>query len=107
MKRKFMLWFFVLAWALAVTPALAAPPQPAGGEIAYIHGGNIWMIDLATRQPRQLTTDGQNATPTWSPDGQWLTFVSRQNGNADLYRMHADGSARTRLTTDRHDAILP
>lgn len=102
-----MIWLFVLGWALAAGPGFAAPPPPASGTIAYTRDGNIWLHDLAAGHDQPLTGDGQNATPAWSPDGQWLTFVSRKNGNADLYRMHADGSALTRLTTDVHDDIRP
>ncbi len=108
MKRKLLLWSLVLLGALAFRPTLAAPtPRPTSGEIAYVYGGNLWLLDLADGQTRQLTTAGQNATPAWSPDGQWLTFVSRTNGNADLYRIRPDGTALTRLTTDLHDDILP
>ena len=44
---------------------------------------------------RRLLTDSELAyNPTWSPDGTWLVFASEREGSADLYRMHADGSAR-------------
>ncbi|MGH7531342.1 MAG: Ig-like domain-containing protein [Gemmatimonadales bacterium] len=40
------------------------------------------------------------AEPAFSPDGSRIAFVSTSPGNAEIYVMHADGSAPTRLTTD-------
>ena len=36
----------------------------------------------------------------WSPDGQRIAFVSRQDGNENIYVMNTDGSSVTQLTSD-------
>lgn len=36
---------------------------------------------------------------SWSPNGLEITFYSNENANNDIYVVHADGSARARLTT--------
>jgi Tol biopolymer transport system component len=38
------------------------------------------------------------ATPTWSPDGRRIAFVSDRSGSAEVYVMSADGSGQRRLT---------
>jgi Tol biopolymer transport system component len=51
-------------------------------------------------EERALTKGTLDYNPAWSPDGDWIAFTSERNGSADLYRMHADGSAVERLTDD-------
>jgi len=35
---------------------------------------NIWMVDIATGELEQLTTDGADSRPGWSPDGTKILF---------------------------------
>lgn len=51
----------------------------------------------------QLTGSRSNYSAQWSPDGQWLVFVSERDGNREIYRMDAGGAGQTNLT--QHDAI--
>jgi len=49
----------------------------------------------------QLTTEGEETSPVWSPDGSKIAFNSYHpspSGNSDIYVMNADGSNRTNLT---------
>ena len=64
-------------------------------------GGVIWTYDLSDeRQIQQLTFDGGNFRPIWTPDGERITFTSDRDGTASLYWQPADGSAEAeRLTT--------
>jgi Tol biopolymer transport system component len=32
---------------------------------------------------------GNDYQPAWSPDGQWIAFVSDRNGNADIWMIEA------------------
>ena len=38
--------------------------------------------------------------PAWSPDGTRIAFVSRRDGDAEIYVLDADGSGVKRLTSD-------
>src|SRR5215213_10635298 len=55
---------------------------------------------------RRLLPDsrGLDYDPSFSPDGRWIVFTSERDaegsGQADLWRVHPDGSGIERLTSD-------
>jgi hypothetical protein len=56
----------------------------------------------------RLTEDpGEDFSPSWSPDGTRLAFVSTRDGNSEIYVMNADGSGQTRLTNNTAGDISP
>ena len=62
---------------------------------------DIYRLDVDTREVVQLTRGGDNSAPAYSPDGKYVAFNSTRNdGQADLYVMDADGSNLRRLTDD-------
>lgn len=66
---------------------------PAGNK-------NVFRLDLATGNAIQLTFGGNNASASYSPDGQYIVFNSqRNNDQADLFIIRADGHS-TRLLVD-------
>jgi Tol biopolymer transport system component len=56
-------------------------------------GTDIWVIDLATRTPMQLTTTGSALSPTWSRDGAHIILTSTATGRTEVESQPADGSA--------------
>ncbi len=91
---------------------LTAGMQGVGGSLSWspnsqslliyagpVGGRDIFRIDVATGVVAQLTNGGNNASPCYSPDGRQIVFNSlRNNGQADLYLMNADGSGQRQLT---------
>ena len=61
----------------------------------------LWVYDLTGDTAiQQLTFEGNNQRPVWTPDGQRITFSSERDGTMSLYWMPADGSGvAERLTT--------
>ena len=61
----------------------------------------IWVYDLTGDTAiQQLTFEGDNHRPVWTPDSQRITFSSDRDGTMSLYWMPADGSGvAERLTT--------
>jgi dipeptidyl aminopeptidase/acylaminoacyl peptidase len=46
--------------------------SPDGDRVAFVRSGNVFVMTVATKAARQLTTDGRAGGPVWSPDGRWL-----------------------------------
>ncbi len=92
---------------LGVPPAPYLSPRlsPDGGRLVVqsveAEGNTLWTYDLSSdRQIQQLTFEGDNHRPVWTPDGQHITFASNRDGPMSLYWTPADGSgAPERLTT--------
>jgi len=61
---------------------------------------NIFVMDIAKRQPIQLTHGtGRNENPWWAPDGLHMVFSSKRGSATQLYTMLADGTNVQQLTT--------
>jgi Tol biopolymer transport system component len=66
------------------------PPQSRLGKVAYITGGDLWMLDLDSEAHMRLTRDGYNSAPNWSASGQHLAFLKRsQLWVVDMYAQKA------------------
>jgi TolB protein len=62
---------------------------------------DIFRLDAETGAATQITKGGNNAGASYSPDGRYIVFNSMRNDNqADLYIMRADGSNQAQLTND-------
>jgi TolB protein len=60
----------------------------------------IYRLDVSTGEATQMTFGGNNASASYSPDGQWIVYNSLRNDNqADLYVMRYDGHQTRQLTT--------
>jgi TolB protein len=74
------------------------------GRYLLIYAGpegdkNIFRIDVEAKTAIQLTDGGNNAASSYSPDGQWIAFNSlRNNDQADIFIMRADGSGTRQVT---------
>jgi dipeptidyl aminopeptidase/acylaminoacyl peptidase len=59
----------------------------------------IWLGDARTGASRQLTTGRKSSLqPAWSPDGQWIAFISDRTDTRQLYRLALAGGEAERLT---------
>jgi Tol biopolymer transport system component len=71
---------------------------PGGNKIVYSADGGgdpeIWIVNLDGSGRKQLTDNrGNDTLPVFSPDGQYIYFLSDQNGTAWAVRaMRPDGS---------------
>jgi TolB protein len=89
--------------------------RPDGQFIAFAwtHGYepgnfNIFVMDIAKRQPLQLTKGmGRAENPWWAPDGVHLVFSIQRGRVTQLYTMLADGTHIQQITTQGNDNREP
>jgi hypothetical protein len=67
----------------------------------------IYLTDADTGAQRRLTTGGGDGQPAWSPNGQQIAYISKDDGNFEIYRINLDGSNKVRLTTELASDGLP
>jgi TolB protein len=61
---------------------------------------NIFIMDLVSKQPNQLTSNsGKNEHPWWAPDGAHLVYQSTHGRSTQIYTMLVDGTHPQQLTT--------
>jgi hypothetical protein len=82
--------------------------SPDGTKVAFaaLQGGvgDIWVVDLASREVTNLTKDGfADSGPTWAPDGRSIIYVARVSGNEKLFRLEVATGQKTQLTFGTHD----
>jgi dipeptidyl aminopeptidase/acylaminoacyl peptidase len=66
-----------------VGPGRAPAASPAGGRVAYLSGGQIWIAPIAGGEATQLIHDrGDDSALAWSPDGTKLAFVSTRTDHS-------------------------
>ena len=87
-----------------VTQIRDAAPSPDGSKLAFTALDQLYVMDWPDGQPRRVTGNGADvieAQPTWSPDGQWVGFVtwSYEDGG-HIYKAGASGGAPVRVTID-------
>jgi Tol biopolymer transport system component len=67
--------------------ASEATTSADGREVAFIAGGDVWVMDTELREPRRVTdTPEEERDPVFSPDLQALVFVSDAGGRTDLWK---------------------
>src|SRR5437762_7543045 len=95
----------VLAIAVVDEPRLS----PDGETVAFtkktadvaanVYRSAIWVVPFAGGAPRQLTSGtARDRAPIWSPDGQWLAFLSDRAGKPQIFVIPTDGGEARQLT---------
>ena len=64
--------------------------SPDGNSVAFwawdaAYRATLWMADVDGSNSRQITTEGSDMYPRFSPDGGKLAFESARSGNMDIW----------------------
>ena len=88
----------------AISARLMRYMDVSGDRIAFVYGGDVWLVDRAGGEAVQLThSPGEESWPRFSPDGTEIAYSARYDGNVDVYVMPVSGGLPVRVTHDSHD----
>ncbi len=76
--------------------------SPDGKRLALDAHGDVFTVPVKSGITRNLTqsSGAHDRNTTWSPDGQWIAFLSDRSGEYEIYIQKQDGSeAAIQLTS--------
>ncbi len=109
-RPQFVVLVFIIGISLWLIPGvrLQADVQGKGmfrypdihkDQVVFSYGGDIWKVPSQGGVAQRLTIhDGEEQSPTFSPDGQQIAFTGQYDGNTDVYVMNLHGGGITRVT---------
>jgi TolB protein len=88
-----------------------------GAQIAWVSGRTglpqIYTMESDGTNVQRMTDGGYAVSPSWSPNGQWLTFAWKRNygpgipGGQDIYLMDVASKTWSQLTHDAGNNDFP
>ncbi len=75
--------------------------SPDGAKLAFTALNRLYVMDYPDGVPQRLTNrEDTEAQPTWSPNGQWLAYVTwSDDGGGHIRRILSDGRLQSRQLT--------
>jgi Tol biopolymer transport system component len=87
----------------------SSPALDASGQHVVVvdPNENIWVVDLETGGPVQLTFTGASAYPRWSTDGKSVILGNRTDGAWRVLKISTDGTGETDVLMDDIPNLIP
>jgi Tol biopolymer transport system component len=101
LRPGLLLGLFATLGLLVLTACQIGAPSLLPGRIAWPKDGDLWVINLGTKDQKKVTDLPRSAAVTgvaWSPDGTQLLYAqfwrppNAKASGADLFQSNADGS---------------
>ncbi len=100
-------------WTVLATPGLSGLAlSPSGDRLAITTtagstaASDVWVKQLDTGPLSRLTFDEGSRRPSWSSDGQSMTFISTRGGFSEVWTKRADGSGSEDLVLSAGRSIV-
>ncbi|MBO3696807.1 amidohydrolase family protein [Roseivirga sp. E12] len=88
-----------------VTQIRDIAPSPDGKQMAFTALNEVYLMDLPDGTPKKLIDlDETQAEPAWSPDGEWLAFVTWQPEGGKIYKVRPNG--RNLIQLNQEDGVF-
>ncbi len=77
-----------------------AVPSPDGKQMAFSALAHLYTAALSDPQPKRVVPgEGHQYQPAWSPDGQWIAYVTWEQQQGAVWKVRADGSGAPQQLT--------
>jgi len=68
---------------------------------------DLFTADRAGNPIQRLTDDvAQDIVPRWSPDGQWIAFLSDRSGKYEIWKVRPDGTGLVQMTHEPESEVI-
>lgn len=88
-------------------PAWSANGSQLAAALTLSGLSQVYMLNEGATPRRLTNTSGIDTQPKFSPDGQFIYFVSDRGGNPQIYRMPASGGSASRVTFNSSYSVDP
>jgi tricorn protease len=83
-------------------------PDASADRIVFVHGGDLWTVEIAGGMARRLTSaEGEELFPKFSPDGRFVAFTGQYTGSRQVYVIPVTGGTPKQLTFYNDVGELP
>lgn len=84
-----------------VTQIRDIAPSPNGEQLVFTALNEVYIMDLPDGTPKKLVNlDETQAEPVWSPNGEWVAFVTWAPEGGKLYKVQPNGRNLTQLNKE-------
>jgi Tol biopolymer transport system component len=74
--------------------------SPDGKRLVFSGLTHLYVMDIPAGKPRRLTEGAARAfMPAWSPDGQWIAYVTWTQDGGQIWKTRADGQGTPQQLT--------
>jgi len=74
--------------------------SPYDKRLAFSALTHIYVMELPSGTPKRLTsTDAREFQPVWSPDGQWIAYVTWVEGGGQIWKIQSNGEGTPQQLT--------
>ncbi|GJQ63035.1 MAG: tricorn protease [Melioribacteraceae bacterium] len=81
--------------------------SPDAQKIVFSYEGDLWIVASEGGTAFRLTAmQGEEDNPSFSPDGKYIAFSGRQEGNSNVYVMPVNGGEIKQLTYNYANDIV-